>query len=120
MFVLLGHSDIGRFDFNADIFFYVLLPLIIFDAGYGLEKKHFFANFWSITLYAFAGTVISAFVFGFGMAYMATRDIFPASIANHYVFQWLIFGAYLSATDPVRISFRLLCKSRVILICRFY
>ncbi|CAN0405980.1 unnamed protein product, partial [Ectocarpus fasciculatus] len=47
-----------QFDFNADVFFYVVLPPIIFHQGYALKKRNFFKYFHYIFSFGFLGTVI--------------------------------------------------------------
>ncbi|TRY61537.1 hypothetical protein TCAL_04177 [Tigriopus californicus] len=85
--------------FNAEIFFYVLLPPIIFHAGYNMRKKHFFDNMGAIMAFALVGTTISTFVIGLVM-YGVSRLIQEIPLKFLDV---LYFGAIVSATDPVTI-----------------
>eukprot|EP00729_Bicosta_minor_P002875 gene2875-11074_t len=71
--------------FDPELFFFVLLPPIIFFAGYDLKQKHFFRNITSILIYAFIGTTFACFATG-----------------GHFA-DCLSFGAFISATDPVTV-----------------
>eukprot|EP00039_Didymoeca_costata_P011351 m.158917 g.158917 ORF g.158917 m.158917 type:complete len:602 (+) comp15144_c0_seq1:203-2008(+) len=85
--------------FDPEVFFYVLLPPIIFFAGYDLKQKHFFRNIGAILTYAFLGTTISCFATGLLlMVYNKYIDDLGLSLADS-----LSFGAFISATDPVTV-----------------
>ncbi|EDO43052.1 predicted protein, partial [Nematostella vectensis] len=90
----------SRATFNPEIFFYVLLPPIIFYAGYSMQKRYFFRNLGAILTYAFFGTTISCFatgslIYGFNVWTGVTKDFdYP---------ECLLFGALISATDPVTV-----------------
>ncbi|KOC65499.1 Sodium/hydrogen exchanger 6 [Habropoda laboriosa] len=51
-------------EIDLKIFFNIILPPIIFHAGYSLKRKYFFRNLGAILMYALIGTTISAFVIG--------------------------------------------------------
>ena len=86
--------------FNPEIFFYVLLPPIIFYEGYSMRKKAFFENLGAILAFALIGTVISTFVIAFivyGFAQFIT-----STVAFKFI-DMVYFGAIISATDPVTV-----------------
>jgi solute carrier family 9 (sodium/hydrogen exchanger), member 8 len=81
------------------LFMILLLPPIIFESGYNMQKKHFFRNIGSITLYAFLGTFIailssSCMFFLFGWLNLTPSFTLKESCA---------FGAFISSTDPVAV-----------------
>uniref|UniRef100_A0A3B4AYH9 Sodium/hydrogen exchanger n=1 Tax=Periophthalmus magnuspinnatus TaxID=409849 RepID=A0A3B4AYH9_9GOBI len=90
--------------FDPEVFFNILLPPIIFHAGYSLKRRHFFRNMGSILAYAFLGTVISAFIIGLLMYGTVTLMKHVGHLAGEFFFtDCLFFGAIVSATDPVTV-----------------
>jgi sodium/hydrogen exchanger 8 len=89
--------------FDPQIFFYGLLPPIIFEAGYSLKRRAFFDNFGSILTYAVLGTTISTLLVGF-IIYAAAKNgyIKESTISNSDGgLDALSFAALISAVDPV-------------------
>jgi len=93
-------TDLTLFSFSPEFFFFVLLPPIIFEAGYSLEKKQFFENIGAICLFAFGGTIISAFVVGMLTFWFAQLGIIHHVDKNNPM-EALLFGSLISAVDPV-------------------
>ncbi|EGW03168.1 Sodium/hydrogen exchanger 6 [Cricetulus griseus] len=90
--------------FDPEVFFNILLPPIIFYAGYSLKRRHFFRNLGSILAYAFLGTAISCFVIGSIMYGCVTLMKVTGQLAGDFFFtDCLLFGAIVSATDPVTV-----------------
>ncbi|XP_020774407.1 sodium/hydrogen exchanger 7 [Boleophthalmus pectinirostris] len=90
--------------FDPEVFFNILLPPIIFHAGYSLKKRHFFRNLGSILTYAFIGTAVSCFVIG-NLMYGVVKLMQVAGqlMDKFYYTDCLFFGAIISATDPVTV-----------------
>ncbi|RXN08002.1 sodium hydrogen exchanger 7-like isoform X2 [Labeo rohita] len=93
-----------KLTFDPEVFFNILLPPIIFHAGYSLKKRHFFRNLGSIITYAFLGTAISCFVIG-NLMYGVVKlmQVMGQLTDKFYYTDCLFFGAIISATDPVTV-----------------
>ncbi|XP_043486329.1 sodium/hydrogen exchanger 7 isoform X2 [Polistes fuscatus] len=87
--------------FDPEIFFNIILPPIIFHAGYSLKRKYFFRNLGAILMYALLGTSISAFVIGALM--YAFIQLIPHLSTSFTFLDTLYFGALISPTDPLTI-----------------
>uniref|UniRef100_A0A8C6XVD2 Sodium/hydrogen exchanger n=1 Tax=Naja naja TaxID=35670 RepID=A0A8C6XVD2_NAJNA len=100
-----GNVMLQKMTFDPSIFFNVLLPPIIFHAGYSLKKRHFFRNLGSILAYAFLGTAVSCIVIGLIM-YGFVKALVHVNQLNSGDFHFtdcLLFGSFMSATDPVTV-----------------
>ena len=85
---------------HFEIFFLViLLPPIIFEAGYNLQKDSFFKNLGTVIMFAFVGTFIAIFTSSFLFYAIGQTSLSPD-------FTWkesFAFGSLISATDPVSV-----------------
>ncbi|XP_017111334.1 sodium/hydrogen exchanger 6 isoform X2 [Drosophila elegans] len=88
--------------FDPEVFFNIILPPIIFYAGYSLKKKYFFRNLGAILTFAIVGTTLSAFLIG-GFMYSCVK-LMPNYLSSSLSFlDTLYFGALISPTDPLTI-----------------
>ncbi|XP_034473773.1 sodium/hydrogen exchanger 6 isoform X6 [Drosophila innubila] len=88
--------------FDPEVFFNIILPPIIFYAGYSLKKKYFFRNLGAILTFAIVGTTLSAFLIG-GLMYGCVK-LMPNYLSSSFTFlDTLYFGALISPTDPLTI-----------------
>lgn len=87
--------------FDPEIFFNIILPPIIFHAGYSLKRRYFFRNLGAILTYAIIGTTISSFVVGSLM--YGLIQIMPHLKTSFTFLDTLYFGALISSTDPLTI-----------------
>ncbi|VEU42604.1 unnamed protein product [Pseudo-nitzschia multistriata] len=95
----VGVQRLDLFEFQPEVFFFVLLPPIIFEAGYSLDRKGFFDNIGAITLFAIFGTFLSTFVVGY-LCFIAAQ-LGLVAIDDENPMEALIFGALISSVDPV-------------------
>ncbi|KAL6054225.1 Sodium/hydrogen exchanger 2, variant 3 [Balamuthia mandrillaris] len=94
----VGVSENSVLQFNTDLFFILLVPPIIFDAGYHLDKKPFFDNIGTILLYAVIGTVLNNAAIGLCM--WGASALFRQEWT---VVESLLYGSFISAVDPVAV-----------------
>ncbi|EAT46039.1 AAEL002735-PA [Aedes aegypti] len=87
--------------FDPEIFFNIILPPIIFHAGYSLKRKYFFRNLGAILTFAIIGTTLSAFLIGALM--YGFVQMMPQLSESFTFLDTLYFGALISPTDPLTI-----------------
>ncbi|XP_039292281.1 sodium/hydrogen exchanger 6 [Nilaparvata lugens] len=98
---LEGNEIDFKATFDPEIFFNIILPPIIFHAGYSLKRKYFFRNLGAILTFALIGTTISSFVVG-SLMYGFVQAI-PRLKGSITFLDSLYFGAIISPTDPLTI-----------------
>ncbi len=91
-------SFVTSFQLTPESLFFVFLPILIFESGYNMNIRNIMENKFSISMLAIVGLLISTFFIGF---------------VGHWCFQLLgydvpllvtlLFGAIISATDPVAV-----------------
>ncbi|XP_056335790.1 sodium/hydrogen exchanger 3.2 [Danio aesculapii] len=82
-------------------FFYYLLPQIVLDASYCMPNKLFFGNLGAILVHAIIGTCWNAGTVG--IALWACYEGGAMGTLNIGCLQFLLFGALMSAVDPVAV-----------------
>jgi NhaP-type Na+/H+ or K+/H+ antiporter len=83
--------------FSGEVFFLVLLPIIIFQAGYSLRKKEFFGQLFTILVFSVIGTAVAAFVIGLTL-FGAGRAGWSLPLSLN---EAMAYASILSATDAV-------------------
>ncbi len=87
--------------FPNKVFFMALLPPILFNSGYQLQRELFYRHIKPITLFAALGTTISGLVTGstlFGIKQLGWFGDFDPTFL-----ELLTFGALIAATDTVSV-----------------
>jgi sodium/hydrogen exchanger 8 len=89
-------------NFSTEVFYFGLLPPIIFNSGYHLRRIIFYKNIDAILSLAFVGTFGSIIVLAIGIYYTTNNfDMFINNGLQFNMMESIAFGALLSSTDPV-------------------
>jgi len=89
----LGISALGEIRLSPEIVIFVLVPILIFEAAFHIDARRFLENLAPILLLAIPSLLVSTAVVGWALALLGG---IPLSVA-------LVFGALISATDPVAV-----------------
>jgi NhaP-type Na+/H+ or K+/H+ antiporter len=95
--------------FQSNVFFMALLPPILFNSGYQLQRELFYRHIKPITLFAALGTIISGFATGFALYGVKLLGWFGDF--DPTLLELLTFGALIAATDSVSVLGVLQAKS---------
>jgi CPA1 family monovalent cation:H+ antiporter len=90
--LLLNVTGIWHAKLNPDLVFYVLLPIVIFEASFNLTAHDFVADWQRTVFLAFPGVGIMCVICGYGVHLMGQ----PYMVA-------FLFAAIVAATDPVSV-----------------
>ncbi|XP_066523981.1 sodium/hydrogen exchanger 1b [Hoplias malabaricus] len=83
---------------DSKLFFLVLLPPIILDAGYFLPLRPFYENLGSIMVFAVLGTLWNTMFLG-----LALYGVCKVAVIRVNLLDCLLFGSIISAVDPVSV-----------------
>ena len=90
--LLLNIAGVWHTTLNPDLVFYVLLPVMIFEASFNISTSDFLADWPRTVLLAFPGVGIMCVLVGFGVHLLGQ----PYAVA-------FLAAAIVAATDPVSV-----------------
>lgn len=93
-----GFSFITSFDLTPELLFFVFLPILIFESAYNIKVDNILDNIRAISLLAVVGLLISTCFIGVSCFYL-----FRLIGLEIPIIVTLLFGAIISATDPVAV-----------------
>ncbi len=91
-------SFVTSFHLTPELLFFIFLPILIFESAYNINIRNIKENKFSISILAIVGLLISTFFIGFvgQWAFHLLGLEIPLLVT-------LLFGAIISATDPVAV-----------------
>jgi len=82
-----------QFQLTPDLVMFVFLPALIFESGYNLNARQLIKDLIPVLVLAVPGLLLATFIVGFALHWIMGM---PLALA-------LLFGALISATDPVAV-----------------
>ncbi len=91
-------SFFQEFTLTPELLFYLLLPTLIFESAYNINVRRMVEETWIVLILSVVGLLVSTIVIGAALFYLLAFLGFnvPFIVA-------LLFGALISATDPVAV-----------------
>ncbi|NOR69667.1 MAG: sodium:proton antiporter, partial [Methylomarinum sp.] len=91
-------SFVTSFQLTPELLFFIFLPILIFESAYNINIRNIKENKFAISMLAIVGLLISTFFIGFvgQWAFQLLGFDIPLLVT-------LLFGAIISATDPVAV-----------------
>lgn len=108
--IFLGYSGFNeRVRFSDDLFFYVALPPIVFNAGYNLKRRKFFKHFNYIALFGILGTFVCFCCFA-----AFTTFIFRMFTFQKWVPETGDWTTFMPTLEEILLLSSLMCSSDVV------
>ena len=86
-------APLEEFRLSPELVFFVFLPALIFEAGFNLDARELLKELPPVLVLAVPALLISTTLVGLGVSLILRVDLITA----------LLFGALISATDPVAV-----------------
>jgi NhaP-type Na+/H+ or K+/H+ antiporter len=102
-YLIQDDQNIADIYFTPTIFFVIILPPIVFEAGYFMPKDPFFDNLGTILTYAIVGTFFNAMAIGGSIYLVVEYGLVPGFDEHISLIHCLLFGSIISAVDPVAV-----------------
>lgn len=83
---------------TPELLFYIFLPILIFESGFNMNVRRMIDSAWAISLLAIVGLIVSTLLIATGL-----YVILPLIGLEVPFLVTLLFGAVISATDPVAV-----------------
>ena len=99
IFFFFGRSTVSTF--TPELFFLLLLPLIIFEAGYFMPNRMFFDHLGTVLLMAVIGTIWNTFAIGSGLYLVSLLGWLGENPPD--ILETFLFSSLISAVDPVAV-----------------
>ena len=93
-----GFSFLTSFELTPELLFFVFLPILIFESAYNIKIDNILGNIRAISLLAIVGLLISTCFIGVSCFFLFKLIGFDIPFIVT-----LLFGAIISATDPVAV-----------------
>ncbi len=88
----------SEFSLTPELLFYLLLPTLIFESAYNINVRRMVEDTWIILILSVFGLIVSTVVIGAALYYL----LGAIGLAVPFMVT-LLFGALISATDPVAV-----------------
>lgn len=101
--IFLYFANEKGYELNTTLFFLVILPPIILDAGYFMPARSFFDQLGTILVYAILGTLLNTLFLGFALWGVYEGGGFKNLESPLLLLDSLVFASLLAAVDPVAV-----------------
>ena len=91
-------SFLREFTLTPELLLYVFLPILIFESAYNIDIRKLFENVYTISAFSIFSLLLSALFIG-----LALYVLFPFIDLSIPFLLCFLFGALISATDPVAV-----------------
>jgi CPA1 family monovalent cation:H+ antiporter len=97
-------KELGSFKLTPDVIVYVLLPILLFESAFNMDSRRLLKNIVPVVVLAIPALLLSTVIVGGILFFSSTKwGIIESIPHDNPLIAALLFGALVSATDPVAV-----------------